>query len=138
MLGPVLVCHKKDEKAVKLLCNTLLNVCPGLAKTLKVLGADGKISTLNQTCNAFPFATLLLSIRYIGVNVQRILPKNVTDINRNEVMTAIFGSDSKEGLMDSESIEEFETEVEQFYASLLLEKERRDFIRFLRGAKWIS
>ena len=57
MLGPVLVCHKKDEKAVKLLCDTLLDVCLGLAVNLNVLGADGENSILNQTCNAFPFAT---------------------------------------------------------------------------------
>ena len=37
-------------------------------------------------------------------------------------MTAILGNDLKKGLVDSQSIEEFETEVEQFYASLSLEK----------------
>ena len=31
-LGPVLVCHKKDEKAIKLLCDTLLDVWPGQAE----------------------------------------------------------------------------------------------------------
>ena len=60
MLGPVLVCHKKDEKAVKLLCDTLLDVCPGLAENLKVLGADGESNILNQTCNAFPFCNLII------------------------------------------------------------------------------
>ena len=28
MLGPVLVCHKNDEKATKLLCDTLLDIWP--------------------------------------------------------------------------------------------------------------
>ena len=41
MLGPVLMCHNKDEKAVKLLCDTLLDASPGLATGIKVLGADG-------------------------------------------------------------------------------------------------
>ena len=66
MLGPVLVCHKKDEKAAKLLCDKLLDVCPGLAENLRVLGADGENRILHETCNAFPFATLLLCIGHIG------------------------------------------------------------------------
>ena len=122
MLGLVLVCHKKDEKAVKLLCDTLLDVCPGIAENLKVLGADGENSILNQTYDAFPFASLLLFIRHIEENVQRNLTKNATNTKRNEVMTVILGNDLKKGLVDSQSIEEFETEVEQFYASLSLEK----------------
>ena len=135
MLGPVLVCHKKDKKAVKLLCDTLLDVCPGLAENVKVLGADGENSILNQTCNEFPFATLLLCIRHIEENFQRKLPKNATDTKRNEVMTTIFGNDSKKGLVDSQSIEEFETEVPQFYASLSLEKEWIDFLRYFKRSK---
>ena len=35
MLGPVLVCQKKDKKAVKLLCDTLLDVYPGPSKKPK-------------------------------------------------------------------------------------------------------
>ena len=42
MLGPVLVCHKKDKKAIKLLCDILLDIWPGQAENLMVLGADGK------------------------------------------------------------------------------------------------
>ena len=71
MLGPVLVCHKKNKKPVKLMCNTLLDVCPGLAENLRVLGADWENRILNQTCNRFPFATLLLGIGHIEENVQK-------------------------------------------------------------------
>ena len=42
MLGPVLVCYKKDRKAFKLLRNTLLDVALSLAEKLKVLGSDGE------------------------------------------------------------------------------------------------
>ena len=91
MLGPVLVCQKKDKKAVKLLCDTLLDVCPALAENLKVLGVDGE-NSINQTCNAFLFATLSLCIRHIEQNVQRNLPQNATDTKRNEVITAIIGT----------------------------------------------
>ena len=117
MLGPVLVCHKKDEKTLKLLCDVLLDIWPGQAENLRVLGADGEKSILNQTCNTFPFATLLLCmcIKHMEENIQRNLSKNATDIKRNEVMTVIFGSDSKKDLQIvkncEEDSEEFETQV---------------------------
>ena len=62
MLGPILICHKKDERSVKLLCDTLLDHCPGSGPNLQVLGADGENSILNQACDAFPFTMLLLCI----------------------------------------------------------------------------
>ena len=65
MLGPILICHKKNQRSVKLLCDTLLDQCPGLGPNLKVLGADGENSILNQGCYAFPFAILLLCIYHI-------------------------------------------------------------------------
>ena len=49
-------------------------------------------------------------------------------------MTAIFGNNARKGLADSQSIEEFNTEVEQFYASLSLE-EWRDFVRYFEKSK---
>ena len=49
-------------------------------------------------------------------------------------MTAIFGNNARKGLADSQSIEEFKTEVEQFYASLPLE-EWRDFVRYFEKSK---
>ena len=42
MLGSVLICPRKDENAVKLLCNRLLDACPGLEENIKVLGTDGE------------------------------------------------------------------------------------------------
>ena len=78
---------------------------------LRVLGADGEKSIPNQTCNTFPFATLLLCTRHIEKNISRNLPKNATDTKKNEVMTAIFGNNSQKGPVDSESIEEFKSEI---------------------------
>ena len=86
----------------------------------------------------FLFATLLLCIRHIEKNVLQKFAENATDTKKNEVMTTLFGNDSKKGLVDSQSIEEFETEVPQFYASLSLEKNGEIFYVILRGAKQIS
>ena len=60
MLGPVLICRKKNEKIVTLLCDTLLDASRGLTTGIKVLGTDGENNILNETYNAFPCAILLL------------------------------------------------------------------------------
>ena len=56
MLQAVVFCHKKDEKAVKLLCDSGFDVCSDLAENLTILCADWGNSILNQTCNAYAFA----------------------------------------------------------------------------------
>ena len=32
LLGPVMICYKKDEKTGKLFVDTLLEMCPGLSR----------------------------------------------------------------------------------------------------------
>ena len=84
ILGPVLICHRKDENAVKLLCNTWLDACPGLEENIKVLGVDGENSIINQACNAFPYAMLLVCVKHIEVNIKRNLPKNITEAKKKK------------------------------------------------------
>ena len=60
MLGPVLICHRKDENTVKLLCNTLFYACRGFEENINVLGANGENTTINQACNALPYTMLLV------------------------------------------------------------------------------
>ena len=43
ILGSILICHKKDERSVKLLCDTLLGHCPGLDQTWRSSVLMGKI-----------------------------------------------------------------------------------------------
>ena len=57
MFEPVVFYHKKDEKAVKLLCDLGFDVCLDLAENLRILCADWGNSIPDQTCNAFPFPT---------------------------------------------------------------------------------
>ena len=48
MLGPILICHTKNDKSVKLLCDTLLDHGSGLGPNLKILGADRENSILSR------------------------------------------------------------------------------------------
>ena len=89
MRGPILICHKKDERSVKPHCDTLLDHCPGLGPNLKVLGADGESSISNQACHAFPFVMLLLCIWHIEEKIKRNIPNNIPDSKKNEITKMI-------------------------------------------------
>ena len=84
MLGPVSICHRRDENAVKLLCDALLDACPGLEENIKVLGTDGENSIINQACKAFPYAMLFVCFKHIEENIKRNLPKNTTETKKNK------------------------------------------------------
>ena len=122
MLGPVLICHKKDEKAVKLLCDTLLDASPVLATGIKVLGAEGENNILNQTCNAFPCAMLLFCVNHIEENNKRNLPETISENKRNNILRKIFGTHLCKGLVDSETLQEFDKNVSVFYEQLSMDE----------------
>ena len=39
MLGPILICHKKNETSVQLLCEELVKACEGLGHNVQVLSS---------------------------------------------------------------------------------------------------
>ena len=92
ILRSILICHKKDENTVKRLCDTILDSCPGLSLNLKVIGADGESSILNQACNAFPAALLIICIRHIRENIKRNLPSSLPEETKKSILDEIFGT----------------------------------------------
>ena len=60
---------------LKLLCDTLLDAYSGLAENIKVLGADGEDSAINQTCTAFPNAMLLVCVNHMVQNIGEFTKK---------------------------------------------------------------
>ena len=134
MLGPILICHKKDERSVKLLCDTLLDHSPGLGPNLNVLGADGENRILDQACHAFPFAMLLFCIWHIEENIKGSFPNKIPDSKKNEIIK-IFENDIEKGLVDCKSIEEFEQKLLQFYEHVLLDNDTRSFMQYFKKYK---
>ena len=70
MLGGLLLCHKKDEKTVKILCDEMLTLMPGLRYNLKVNVSDCEKAIINSVCETFPNATLLICTRHIEQNFE--------------------------------------------------------------------
>ena len=76
---------------------------------------------LNQACRAFPFAMLLLCIWHIEENIKRNFLNKIPDPKKNEIMKMIFGNNIEKGLVDCQSIEEFEQKLSQFYEYVSLD-----------------
>ena len=125
ILGPILICLKKDESSVKLLYDTILDSCPA---HLKVVSADGGSSTLNQTCNAFPTALLLICIRHIRENIKQNLPSSLPEKMKKSLLDEIFETPVKKRLVDCITLCEFDSKLEEPYISLTLEKARDRFV----------
>ena len=109
ILGSILICHKKDENSVKRLCDTILYSCPGLSLNLKVIGADGESSILNQACTVFPAALLIICITHIRENIKRNLPSSLPEKTKKSILDEIFGTPIKKGLVDCIILCEFDS-----------------------------
>ena len=126
---------KKDEKALKLLCDTLLDASPGLATGIKVLGADGENSILNQTCNAFPCTMLLLCVENVEENIKQNLPETISENKRNNILRKIFGTHLCKSLVDCETLMEFDKNVSAFYEELCMDEQLKEFTSYFEKQK---
>ena len=106
MLGQILLCHKKDEDLVHVLCQSILQSCPGLKNSLKVVGADGEKSISKVVCSSFPGSILLLCHKHMEENIERHL-SDFTEAKKKMIMTQIFGNSYTYGFVDSMAMEEF-------------------------------
>ena len=73
MFGPILLCLSKDEDRAHVLCQSVLQSCPGLKNSLKVVGADGEKSISNAVFSSFPASILLLCDKHMEENIERHL-----------------------------------------------------------------
>ena len=98
MHSPILLCHKKDEDRVHVLCQSILQSCPGLKNSLKVVGGDGKKSISNAVCSSFPALILLLSHKHMEENIERHL-SGFTEVKKEMIITQLFGNSYTYGLV---------------------------------------
>lgn len=126
LLGPILICHKKDEKTVKAMCDTLKDDCSGLEKHLKVLGADGENSILHQTCHAFPNALLLVCLKHIKDNISSEVPKG----KKKQVMKWL-----SDMVLNSKSFDEFDVGIAKFYETCRENNVGSKFINYMKKNK---
>ena len=107
MLGPILLCHKKVEDWVHVLCQSILQSCPELKVSLKVVGADGEKSISNVACSSFPASILLLCHKHMEENMEKHL-SGLTEAKKKMIITQIFRNSYTYGLVDSTTMEEFD------------------------------
>ena len=86
----ILLCHKKDEDRVHVLCQSIFQSCPGLKNSLKVVGGDGKKSISNVVCSSFPAFILLLCNKHMEENIERHLSGFIEVKKENDCDTNIW------------------------------------------------
>ena len=64
---------------------------------------------------------LLLCIWHIEENIKRNFLNKIPDPKKNEIMKMIFGNNIEKGLVDCQSIEEFEQKLSQFHEYVSLD-----------------
>ena len=114
MLGPVLVCHKKDEDSVRFLCHQMTSFTPGLEKYISIFGADGEQSVINTVCQVFSRAVLLLYYKHEQDNCLRNMPA-MPEPHKKAIMADLFGDTTHEGLVDCNSFEEYNIAINNLH-----------------------
>ena len=119
MLGPVLLCHKKSERAVKMLFETMLEEKPALENRIRVIGMDGETAIINSACLSFPSAVLLLCLNHAKKNIKQKLLYDLKMPNEDimAVVKDIFGCETSSGLIHSGTPTDYDQQVR-----VLLEK----------------
>ena len=74
MLGAILICHQRNHEIVKVACDQLISLLPGLKEYIKVNVCDGEKAITNNVCEAFQNSLLLLCNRHGESNVREHLP----------------------------------------------------------------
>ena len=62
MLDPLMLCHKKDEVYVMMLCDILIEKCPGLKNSFKAIGSDCEKCFFFFNSNIYTFKRKKLTI----------------------------------------------------------------------------
>ena len=115
MLGPVLLCHRKNEKVVKILFDAMLEERRSLENSLKVIGMDGEKAISNMACLSFPRALLLLCLNHARENIRRkiTIDLKMSKEEADKVLEEIFGADTTVGLVHSLSPDDYDMRVEK-------------------------
>ena len=118
MLGGLLVCHQRTKDVVKIACDALVSLVPGLKIHLQVNVCDGEKSIINNVCDTFPGSVLLICTRHVEGNIRDHLP-TVPQVQKNQIISDIF-DDS--GIVGSTDFEEFSERT-----NMAIERWRSDY-----------
>ena len=67
-------------------------------------------------------ALLLFCVNHIEENNKRNLPETISENKRNNILRKIFGTHLCKGLVDSETLQEFDKNVSVFYEQLSMDE----------------
>ena len=130
-----MLCHKQDEVHVKMLCDILIEKCPGLKNSIKVIVSDCEKSISSETCIAFPSAILLLRTEHVEDNVRRNLPNVPSEKKKEEILADTFGTKVVKGLIDALDVDELNAKLTDLYTKWDCEENLSSFKRYFQCYK---
>ena len=136
LLGPVLLCHKRNEEIAQSFLDALTEKCQGLRSHLQVIGCDAEKSLINVGCATFPAAAMLLCSNHAKQNIKERLKDLVGNIElRKIVYTSIFGNEFRVGLVYPDSLKEFDLRLEHLFKKWEVNPKLQSFCQYFQVHK---
>ena len=110
LVGPVMICSKKDRETYQCLFQKMTNVCPDLRNKLKAYGSDGESALIKTLDLEFPFSYSFLCRTHFVRNIENKVKSelHLSDALFRVVLKDVFGDKHQQGLVDCNSRAEFE------------------------------
>ena len=101
-VGPVMLCHKRTGKAVKVFFDEILEQLPGMKLYMKAIGVDGRKSLIHAACDSFPAAVLPSCLLHAKKNIKRKLVEGLrmNEEESKQILEDLSGSSFQTGLIE--------------------------------------
>lgn len=110
LIGPVMICTRKNRETYQSLFQKMTNACPELRNTLKAYGSDGESALIKALDLEFPFAFGFLCRTHIVRNIEHKIKSDLhlSDSFYGTVVKDVFGNKQQQGLVNCNSHAEFD------------------------------
>ena len=102
LIGPVMICTKKNRETYQHLFQKITNACPDLRNTMRAYGSDGESALIKALELEFPFAVGFLCrtqvVRHIEHKIKSDL--HLSDSFYATVVRDVFGDKLQQGLVN--------------------------------------
>ena len=110
LIGPIMICTKKNRETYQHLFQKITNVCPELRNTMKAYGSDGESALIKALELEFPFALGFLCRTHIARNIEHKIKSDLHLSNcfYTTVVKDVFGDKQHQGLVNCNNRAEFD------------------------------
>ena len=110
LIGPVMICTKKNRETYQHLFQKITNACLDLRNTMKAYGSDGESALIKALELEFPFAVGFLCRTHVVCNIEHNIKSDLhlSDSFYATVVRDVFGDKLQQGLVNCSNRAEFD------------------------------